>query len=57
MRRPVVTLWTLIVSTIVCLSVGAPDSLARVVARAPANPRGVADPRGVYDPRGRYDPR
>lgn len=51
MRRPAITLFILIASTIVCLSVGAPGCLARVAARAPANPRGAADPRGVYDPR------
>jgi len=43
MRRPVVTLLIFVVSTMVCLSVGTPDSLAQ--QRAPANPRGVADPR------------
>ena len=57
MRRLAITLFILVVNIIVCLSVGAPDSLARVAARAPADPRGIADPRGVADPRGIADPR
>jgi hypothetical protein len=57
MRRSAVRLLILIVTTIVYLSFGAGEGLARVGAARPANPRGVADPRGIADPRGVYDPR
>jgi hypothetical protein len=55
MRRPAITLFVLIASIIVCLSIGTLDSLAW--KRAPTNPRGAADPRGAAAPRGVYDPR
>ena len=42
MRRSAVRLSILIVTTIVYLSFGAGEGLARVGAARPANPRGVA---------------